>query len=392
MSQTLLQTTITQLENTIKFTKCHKCGCQQGSIRAIVNNLPNFSDSDQAILMPLIDRAKATFLPIEYDCLGCKTCFPAIATNEIMTVYPLVQLEDDGCASEDINAQEREGWPPLPGNYKVMHHQAPVAVCTLNSKVLFQTIASTNHSDISVVGSLNTENLGIERMIKNITSNPHIRFLLLCGDDSEQRIGHLPGQSFVSLFENGIDRNGRILGAQGKRPILKNIAPALVEQFRNQVELVNMIGCVVPTEVIKIVEFWAKKTPGVFKGGNLMQLGVAKIQAKASSPLLLDPKGYFVVFPDGKTNTITVEHYQNNGILNLMIEGKDLGSLYMTIIDMGLISKLDHACYLGKELARAEESIRMGTAYLQDKAQEPHGVDSEETQSGNSNCKSTGCC
>lgn len=393
MSQTLLQAAIEQIENTIKFKKCHKCGCQQGTIRAIENNLTNFSASDQEILKSLIGRAKATFLPIEYDCLGCKTCFPSIVTNEIMAAYPSVQLEDDGCASEDINAQAREGWPPLPGNYEVMRYQAPVAVCTLNSKELFQTIATARHSDISVVGSLNTENLGIERVIKNVVANPHIRFLLLCGDDSEQRIGHLPGQSFASLFANGIDPNNRIVGAQGKRPVLKNIAPALVEQFRNQVELISMIGCVESAEVLKMAKFQAKKNPGAFKGGRLMQLSIAKTQAKAPGPLLLDPKGYFVIFPNQDTDSIIVEHYQNNGILSQIIEGKDVGSIYMTIIEMGLISKLDHACYLGKELAKAEESLRTGAPYLQDKAQEPHQGDSEGSpQDGSSGCKSTGCC
>lgn len=389
MSGTLLKSAIEQIENTIKFKKCHKCGCQQGTIRAIEKNLPNFSDSDQVILKSLIERAKATFQPIEYDCLGCKTCFPSIVTNDLMAAYPSVQIEDDGCASEDINVKEREGWPPLPGSFEIMRYQAPVAVCTLNSKEMMREIADTRHNAVSIVGSLNTENLGIERVIKNIVTNPHIRFLILCGEDSEQRIGHLPGQSFASLFENGIDSSSRIIGAQGKRPVLKNIASALIDQFRKQVQLVSMIGCAESAQVLEAAEVHAGKSPGAYQGGSLVQLTIPRIQAKPPSPLVLDPKGYFVIFPDRMTGKIVVEHYHNNGLLNQIIEGVDVGSIYMTIIELGIVSKLDHACYLGKELAKAEESLRTGSPYQQDKAQEaPEEVASNDKP----RCGSSGCC
>jgi tetrahydromethanopterin S-methyltransferase subunit A len=39
-------------------------------------------------------------------------------------------------------------------------------------------------------------------------------------------------------------------------------------------------------------------------------------------------------------------------------------------IDRGLISRLDHAAYLGRELARAEESLRSGEPFVQDAAPE----------------------
>ena len=37
-------------------------------------------------------------------------------------------------------------------------------------------------------------------------------------------------------------------------------------------------------------------------------------------------------------------------------------------IEKGLVSRLDHAAYLGKELARADESLRSGDPYVQDAA------------------------
>ena len=43
---------------------------------------------------------------------------------------------------------------------------------------------------------------------------------------------------------------------------------------------------------------------------------------------------------------------------------------YTPAIDQGPISRLDHAAYLGRELARAEESLRSGEPFIQDAAPE----------------------
>ena len=57
------------------------------------------------------------------------------------------------------------------------------------------SLANRKPEGLAIVGTMHTENLGIERVIKNVLANPHIRFLLLCGEDTQQAVGHLPGQS-----------------------------------------------------------------------------------------------------------------------------------------------------------------------------------------------------
>jgi tetrahydromethanopterin S-methyltransferase subunit A len=42
----------------------------------------------------------------------------------------------------------------------------------------------------------------------------------------------------------------------------------------------------------------------------------------------------------------------------------------MTAIERNLISRLDHAAYLGRELARAEYALSSGEPYVQDAAPE----------------------
>ena len=80
----------------------------------------------------------------------------------------------------------------------------------------------------------------------------------------------------------------------------------------------------------------------------------------------MDRGGYFVIIPDASRKAVVVEHYAHDNTLQHIIEGKAARDLYRAIIDAGWITQLSHAAYLGKELARAEVSLRIGTPYIQD--------------------------
>ncbi|MCU0842979.1 MAG: hypothetical protein MUC79_14875, partial [Thiobacillaceae bacterium] len=229
-----LETVQRELGSAMAATKCHRCGCFQDTVRLLAGSsvLP-------AALTAQLAEAQALFEPRRYDCLGCDVCWPALASNAAAELDPALATASH-CATEV--PEERAGWPPLPGDYRVLRFQAPVAVCTLNSEDLVGRLAAARPPDLAIVGSLHTENLGIEHLIRNVLPNPHLRFLLVCGEDTRQAIGHLPGQSLVSLMREGLDENGRIRGAQGKRPILKNLGPEQVEAFRRRLQVVDLIG------------------------------------------------------------------------------------------------------------------------------------------------------
>ena len=93
---------------------------------------------------------------------------------------------------------------------------------------------------------------------------------------------------------------------------------------------------------------------------------VERVAAAGEDPLRikLDKAGYFVV--NVRDQSILVEHYSYQEKLLRIIEGHDARSIYLTIVRHGWVSKLDHAAYIGKELAKAELSIRYGFDYLQD--------------------------
>ena len=278
------------------------------------------------------------------------------------------------------------GWPPLPGDYSVVRYGAPVAVCALNSEPLVKRLEEHKPEGLAIVGTMHTENLGIERVIKNTLANPHIRFLLLCGEDTQQAVGHLPGQSFESLFHNGLDERGRIIGARGKRPVLKNVSKEEVGAFLQQVELVSMIGEEKPENVAEQIRACTERDPGTYPY-PFKEMTVERIQAPEPMRLTLDKAGYFVVYPDTRSKSLVVEHYTNQGVLNCVLEGTSTGALYSEAIERQLVTRLDHAAYLGRELARAEQSLLSGQPFVQDAA--PGELASPPKESCSSGCGCT---
>jgi len=128
-----------------------------------------------------------------------------------------------------------EKWPPLAGDYIVVNKNSPIAVVTLATnpkEMVFDNVA--------IVGSLRTENLGVERIITNTLSNPSIRAIIICGEESK---GHLAGQALYSVWKNGVDEERKIIGAKGPIPYLENISRDEVIRFQKQIAVMeNMIG------------------------------------------------------------------------------------------------------------------------------------------------------
>ncbi|MDW8362200.1 MAG: DUF4346 domain-containing protein [Myxococcales bacterium] len=356
-----------QLTAATRARKCHGCGCFHQTVEALAA-----TEAGRQALLPAIEGARRVFVPKKHDCLGCRVCFPVLAADAFSEAFPAEAEVMHACPSETL--PERAGWPPLPGDYRVLRWKAPVAVCALNSGHLVDRLASMASEHVAIVGTLHTENLGIERIVRNILANPHLRFLLLCGQDTRQRVGHLPGQALVSLCANGVDEAGRILGARGKRPVLKNVTREQIDAFRRQVEIVDCIGEERPLVVLQRVRECASRDPGAFDGWMEGPV-VPVLEAREPQRMVADPLGFFVVYPDARRRRLVLEHYRNDGLLDCVMEGTTPAALYAMAIERGLVSRFDHAAYLGRELARAEHALRTGEPYVQDRAPgepEPH--------------------
>ena len=348
------------LAEAIKARKCHGCRCFHNAVDALGR-----TTATARALEPLVAEARAVALPKEYDCLGCAVCWPAIALNAVAKMDPSADEVAPSCPTDA--PEVRRGWPPLPGAYQVVRYQAPVAVCSLNSGALADGLVKRTPAGLAIAGTLHTENLGIERVILNTLANPNIRFLILCGEDTRQAIGHLPGQSLESLFRHGLDGRGRIRGALGKRPLLRNVTREQVDAFVRQVSLISRIGEQDEAAVVRDVSAAVGRSPGRFKDAPV-ELSIETVSAEEPRRLIPDPAGYFVVYPDARGRRLVLEHYTKAGVLDCMIEGNSSSALYCAAVERELLTRLDHAAYLGHELARAEHSLRTGEIYVQDRA------------------------
>jgi tetrahydromethanopterin S-methyltransferase subunit A len=126
------------------------------------------------------------------------------------------------------------GWPIVQGDFHSGDANSPVAVITMGSHLDEQGICDAG---AAICGSCKTENLGLEKVVANVISNPNIRFVLLCGTEVK---GHLSGQSLRQLHSSGVDK-GKIVGSEGAIPFIENLDDAAIKRFQEQVEIVNIM-------------------------------------------------------------------------------------------------------------------------------------------------------
>ncbi len=173
----------------------------------------------------------------------------------------------------------------------------------------------------------------------------------------------------LALARGGVDEEMRIIGAPGKRPVLRNVSRSAVEHFRRAVEVVDLVGVSEARAILEGAVGCAARNPGAteaFDGAR----SVGVVAGYVPAGMVSDAAGYFVVFPDRGRRLLLLEHYRNDGVLDLVIEGQSAAEVYIPAVERKLVSRLDHAAYLGKEVARAEAALTGGAAYVQDAAPE----------------------
>ena len=253
-----------------------------------------------------------------------------------------------------------------------------VAVCTLSSTDLLNDLmahVAVNEPDLKdmIVASLTTENIGIEQLLSFCLTAPNLRTIILCGTDPQQAIGHLPGQTLMALVEHGValdpkDPTGtqfRITNAQGKRPILTNVPIEAIEHFRQQIRLVNCIDCHDVATIMSEVHQAIDGNPGPVEAFELVS-SVEVTQGFVPKNFVCDPGGYCVIQVDTSTRLIHLKHYTNQGKLIAHIQGPTAKHIIFPLNESGLITQMDHAAYLGRELFRAERALLLGKTYIQD--------------------------
>ena len=80
-----------------------------------------------------------------------------------------------------------------------------------------------------------------------------------------------------------------------------------------------------------------------------------------------DIKGYFTVKPIFSQEKVFVRYYNSKNALRYTFAGMNTLQIIQAIIERKLISRLDHAAYLGKEIEKAIIALKNNLDYVQDK-------------------------
>jgi tetrahydromethanopterin S-methyltransferase subunit A len=143
-----------------------------------------------------------------------------------------------------FKAKPHPDYPPEEGRFVRGNDFSPVAVAIiLNTDAdkvppdLEALVRAGVESGAALSGTVQTENIGFEKMICNIVANPNIRYLILGGPESP---GHSTGEALKALMAHGVDARKRIIGTESPHPFLFNLPVEFIERFRKQLTLIDL--------------------------------------------------------------------------------------------------------------------------------------------------------
>jgi len=173
------------------------------------------------------------------------------------------------------------GWPAVSGEFTVGDETNQIVLVTLGSSIDVSGVIDR----IAISGTMKTENIGIEKVIANIISNPNIRYLIVCGAEVH---GHLAGDAFLAIHRSGIDEKNRIIGASGAIPFISNLSSKEVDRFREQVEIIDLVNVEDMGQIKQAIDACAPKEPFPAEP-MVVALGKAA-QADEGSDTILTPE------------------------------------------------------------------------------------------------------
>jgi tetrahydromethanopterin S-methyltransferase subunit A len=143
-----------------------------------------------------------------------------------------------------LKANPHPDYPPEEGRYLRGNDFSPVVVVVILNhaedripREIEQLVRAGLEAGAALSGTVQTENIGFEKIICNVIANPNIRWAVLTGPESE---GHRTGEAFKALLTIGVDAKKRILGTEAPHPLLFNLPMPFIERFRYQVSLIDL--------------------------------------------------------------------------------------------------------------------------------------------------------
>jgi len=176
-----------------------------------------------------------------------------------------------------LKTEVHPDYPPEEGRYLRGNDYSPVVVVVVLNcaedkipRELEELVRAGVEAGAALSGTVQTENIGFEKIICNIIANPNIRFAVLTGPESE---GHLTGEAFKALVANGVDEKKRITGTDAPHPLLYNIPLEYIERFRRQITVIDLQFRGSPELIRKAVWSCYQEEPVDFEGQTVYDPG-----------------------------------------------------------------------------------------------------------------------
>jgi tetrahydromethanopterin S-methyltransferase subunit A len=168
-------------------------------------------------------------------------------------------------------------YPPEDGRYLRGNDFSPVAVAIILNcdadkipRELENLVRGGIETGAALSGTVQTENIGFEKIVCNIVANSNIRYVIVGGPESE---GHLTGEALKALIQNGVDEKKRIIETNAPHPFLFNLPAEMIERFRKQLNLIDLQFEGDPDLIRKAVWCCYQESPVEFRGYSLYDRG-----------------------------------------------------------------------------------------------------------------------
>ena len=135
---------------------------------------------------------------------------------------------------------------------------------------------------------------------------------------------------------------------------------------QRQLSLLVKAGESCPVNAIKVVDDGRKKVLVETEISVDRSVQTISAQYDDRKEFVMDPHGYFLIRIDSEKKVIEVGLCRELNKVSVKIIGMKPLEIYQTIIKHHLISRFDHAAYLGRELQKAYIALQKGIPYVQD--------------------------
>ncbi len=168
-------------------------------------------------------------------------------------------------------------YPPEEGRYLRGNDKSPVAVIVILitdedkiSKDIEELVKAGVESGAALSGTVQTPNIGFEKIVCNIIANPNIRYVVLTGPASP---GHKTGEAFKDLIKKGVTEKKKIKDTNAMYATLYNLPIEWIERFRKQVTLIDLHCKGTKESIRKAVWSCYQEEPIDFNGQEIYDIG-----------------------------------------------------------------------------------------------------------------------